>query len=55
MRVTYGIEIQERHDPYVTAAELTVQHIADGGVPGAFLVDIIPIGSSQDQNSYIPF
>ena len=47
MRITYGIEIEEYNDPNVTAAELAVQHFADAGTPGAFMVDIFPIRTSS--------
>ena len=50
MRITYGIEVQDRHDPHVAAAELTVQHVSDAFVPGAFLVDILPVGLSEDKS-----
>ena len=43
IRITYGIEIEDYDDPNVAAAELAVQHIADAGTPGAFMVDILPI------------
>ena len=47
MRVTYGIEIEDYNDPNVAVAELAVQHVADAGTPGTFMVDILPIRASS--------
>ena len=43
IRITYGIEIEDHDDPNVAVAELAMQHFADAGTPGAFVVDILPI------------
>ena len=41
--MTYGINIQPYNDPYINIAEEAVAAIAELFIPGAFLVDIIPI------------
>ena len=46
IRITYGIEIEDHNDPNVAAVELAMQHLADVGTPGAFMVDILPICAS---------
>lgn len=43
MSVAYGISVQESDDPYITNAEEALMGLAEAGVPGAFLVDLIPI------------
>ena len=41
--MTYGINIFPYNDPYIKMAEEAVGAIAELLIPGAFLVDIIPI------------
>ncbi|KAF8874751.1 cytochrome P450 [Infundibulicybe gibba] len=43
MKITYGINIEEENDPYVETAEDALDAMVKAGVPGAFLVDFIPI------------
>ena len=43
MRITYGIEVQEEEDPYVTLIEHANDNFNSATVPGAFLVDFFPI------------
>ncbi|KAF8874736.1 cytochrome P450 [Infundibulicybe gibba] len=43
MNVIYGIKVQETDDPYIEAAEASLESIAEAGTPGAFLVDFMPI------------
>lgn len=43
MSVVYGLQVQDKDDPYITAAERGVRPLFDAAVPGAFLVDIFPI------------
>ena len=43
MDVTYGIDVKAEHDPYITTAEKGMQSVAVCAVPGAFLVDAMPI------------
>ncbi|KAI0357869.1 CyP450 monooxygenase [Trametes cingulata] len=43
MQVSYGIEIAEENDPYVTAVEEGVATFNEALVPGAFLVETFPI------------
>lgn len=42
MRVSYGIEVSEKNDPYVTAVEEGVATFNEAFVPGAFLVETFP-------------
>ena len=50
MRVTYGIEIKETNDIYIDAAERAMNTMIECAVPGAFLVDSLPI-----RMDYFPF
>ncbi|KAF8874938.1 cytochrome P450 [Infundibulicybe gibba] len=43
MDVTYGIKVKEKNDPYVETVETSLEGIVAAGVPGAFLVDFMPI------------
>ena len=43
MRVTYGIEVMESDDIYIEAAERAMDTVIITGVPGAFVVDRLPI------------
>ena len=43
MKIGYGIAIQEANDPYISVAEEVLDGLARAGVPGTFLVDLIPI------------
>lgn len=42
MSLTYGIDVQEHDDPYITAAQRGGAGVAIAGVPGAFLVESLP-------------
>lgn len=42
MSVAYGISVKESDDPYILNAEEALNGLAEAGVPGAFLVDLIP-------------
>lgn len=42
MEVSYGIKVQGLDDPYVKDAEQVLEGLADGGVPGRYLVDAFP-------------
>jgi hypothetical protein len=42
----YGIEVQPTGDPYIEIAEKATKTIAKAGIPGTFLVDILPIRAS---------
>ena len=42
MEICYGIAVLERNDPYVSSAREAIEGIAEAGVPGAFLVDLLP-------------
>lgn len=41
--IAYGLQILPNDDPYVHVAERGLQSLAGAVVPGAFLVDSIPI------------
>ncbi|KAF8897015.1 cytochrome P450 [Mucidula mucida] len=43
LRITYGIEVQDKTDPFVIQAEKGMHALAVAGRPGAFLVDTWPI------------
>ena len=43
MDISYGITTLDSNDPYISIAEEVSGGIAEAGVPGAFLVDLIPI------------
>jgi hypothetical protein len=43
MEICYGIAILEHNDPYISIAKEVVEGIAEAGVPGAFLVDLLPV------------
>jgi len=42
MSVAYGIGVKESDDPYILNAEEALNGLAEAGIPGAFLVDLIP-------------
>jgi len=43
MKISYGIDVEESDDPYISIAEEALHGIVEAGVPGAFLVDFLPI------------
>lgn len=43
MSIAYGIDIQQKDDPYVKAAQEGVHPLTAATVPGAFLVDMLPL------------
>ena len=43
MRIVYDITVDREDDPYVATAEEAVRKASDATVPGAFLVDVLPI------------
>ena len=43
MKIVYGIIVQESDDPYISLAEEVLNGLAEAGIPGAFLVDMVPI------------
>jgi hypothetical protein len=43
MRISYGIAVQESDDPYISIAEEAMTGVAKASIPGAFLVDLLPI------------
>ncbi|KIK63931.1 hypothetical protein GYMLUDRAFT_161793 [Collybiopsis luxurians FD-317 M1] len=53
MNVTYGIEIRDEEDHYITVAETALDGMAKAANPGAFFVDIFPI--LKHVPSWMPF
>jgi hypothetical protein len=43
MKIGYGIAVQETNDPYISVADEVLDGLTQAGVPGTFLVDLIPI------------
>jgi hypothetical protein len=43
MKISYGIDVQESNDPYVSLAEDSLRGVNQSAVPGAFWVDLFPI------------
>ena len=43
MKIVYGIAVHEADDPYISLAEDVFKGFTEAGIPGAFLVDMIPI------------
>lgn len=43
MKAIYGYEIESHNDKYVNIAETAVQMLSEASVPGARLVNLIPI------------
>ena len=43
MKIGYGIAVQESDDPYISIAEMVFTGAVEAAIPGAFLVDSIPI------------
>lgn len=41
--IAYGLDIREAQDPYIADAKLAVEAFSAGTVPGAYLVDTIPL------------
>ncbi|KAJ7454671.1 cytochrome P450 [Mycena latifolia] len=42
MSIAYGLDVRPSDDPYLNAAQAAVRAMSMAGVPGRFLVDIIP-------------
>ena len=43
MKITYGIDVADPNDRYITVAEAALDGMAKAASPGAFLVDMLPI------------
>ncbi|KAF9466030.1 cytochrome P450 [Collybia nuda] len=43
MDICYGIKVSETNDPYISIAEEALDGITQAGIPGQFLVDLLPI------------
>jgi hypothetical protein len=41
--IAYGLDVLSKNDPYITTAEAGVHPLVIAAVPGAFLVDVIPV------------
>ena len=49
LKITYGYDVQGSNDPLVNIAEAAVRGFSQATVPGAWLVDILPICESESQ------
>ena len=49
LKITYGYDVQDSNDPLVNIAEAAVRGFSDASVPGAWLVDILPLCESESQ------
>jgi hypothetical protein len=47
IQIVYGIKVLPKDDPYITTAEKVAEAAATAGIPGAFLVDSLPIRMSH--------
>ena len=43
MSMTYGVDVKETDDPLIGLAEVAVKSASESILPGAFLVDMIPM------------
>ena len=43
MSISYGIAVKDSSDPYISRAEEALKGLAVAGIPGSFLVDMIPL------------
>ncbi|KAG6895072.1 hypothetical protein C0993_010209, partial [Termitomyces sp. T159_Od127] len=43
LRTTYGLDIKDKNDPYIELAEKATRSLFTAAVPGAYLVDLLPI------------
>ncbi|TFK25351.1 cytochrome P450 [Coprinopsis marcescibilis] len=43
LKIAYGIEIQDKDDPYVRVAEAAVHTLQTAAIPGTYLVDTVPL------------
>ena len=43
MSMTYGVEVKDTDDPLIGLAEVAVKSASQSIIPGAYLVDLIPI------------
>ncbi|KAG6808696.1 hypothetical protein H0H92_003228, partial [Tricholoma furcatifolium] len=53
MGLAYGLKIQEKEDPYVEAAAKGVHPLMVAAMPGAFLVDSIPILKPRSKDAEV--
>ena len=52
-QIVYGIKVLSNEDPYVVIAEEAIAGVAVAGLPGAFLVDTLPIRMSYSSLLFI--
>jgi hypothetical protein len=43
LKITYGVDLNESNNSYLEVAEETLRGAAEAAVPGAFLVDLLPL------------
>ena len=42
-QIVYGIKVLPKGDPYLSTAEKALAALTFAGIPGSFLVDVLPI------------
>jgi hypothetical protein len=42
LRITYGYEIEEENDPFVSTVDKALEYFSLSSTPGCFLVDLVP-------------
>lgn len=53
LNLTYGINVQSFDDPFVENVEKTMEALTEAGVPGAFLVDALPIRKTKKRLHFL--
>ena len=43
MKTVYGIDVKDSENPYILVAQEAFSGVSEATVPGAFLVDFLPI------------
>ncbi|KAF8507777.1 cytochrome P450 [Gautieria morchelliformis] len=43
MELVYAIKVRDKGDPYIETAEKAMSHLGTAAIPGAFLVDVLPL------------
>jgi hypothetical protein len=49
LKITHGYDVRERDDPLVALADRATEQFSMACLPGAFLVDVLPIRTCQIQ------
>lgn len=51
MKISYGIDVSERNDRYITMAEEAADSVVKAGMPGTYWVDIMPFREISSSRS----